>query len=195
MNLNQRHITDRLHPSEERWFALRTANRHEKRAVGLLEKSGVKYFLPLQSKRKAYASKTVIRECCLLPGYVFVHITRADLPAIYANSYVNFLTIGRERLDIPAEEIEVLRRIVGEKEMALEWELQPFTEWKTGQRVELIGGHLTGLQGIYLSNQNKGQLLISLGLLPPGMGLQTTVPANMVRPLGQPVSIEAAANT
>lgn len=185
MKINRQHITDRLHDTEARWFALRTSNRHEKVATQLLERSGIKCFLPLQKKQKHYKRKTVTRECCLLPGYVFVSITRAELPHIFTNPYVKFLKIGELRLDIPPREIEILRRIIGDKELNLEWELCPQTDWQEGQEVELIGGHLTGTRGIYMKTHNKGYLVISLGLLPVGMGLQTTVPENQVRPVNR----------
>lgn len=188
LSVTYQHTIDRLHPTERRWFVLRTAHRHEKKAALHLQKRGVDYFLPLQQTEKHYERKTVVRQTCLLPGYLFVYITKSEALAIYENPYVQFLKIGTERLDVPATEIEILRRIVGEKDLQLQWELQPFTKWQVGQQVELIGGQLTGLRGTFLENHNKGCLLISLGLLPAGMGLQTVIPASQVRPInvGQP---------
>lgn len=184
MNASQQHITDRLDEHEARWFVLRTGHRKEKMAASQLMRDGIDYFLPLQQVKKHYLRKVVVRKICLLPSYIFAKVTRADAAAIYANPWANFLKVGKERLDVPEAEIEVLRRIVGEKSMDLEWELVENQAWTNGQEIELIGGPLTGTKGIYLQQKNKGQLLISLGLLPLGTGLRTTVPEAWIRPLG-----------
>lgn len=184
MNAKSEHTVDRLHATEARWFALRTAHRHEKVAAAQLARNGIPYFLPLQRVRRHYRRKVVERELCLLPGYVFVHVSRAALPALYRIPQVSFLRVGRQRLDIPPAEIELLRRIVGDRELDLEWELTPFTNWRAGQAVEIIGGRLTGTRGIFVEKQNGSQLIVSLGLLPAGTGLRTQVHASRVRPVG-----------
>lgn len=126
----------------------------------------------------------------MLPGYVFVRITAVNTPAIHRNPWVQFLTVGKDRLNIPEAEIELLRRITGEKSMELDWQLVDTESWQSGQPVELIGGPLTGIKGTFINTHNKGKLIIELGLLPTGMGLQTTVPAAWVHPLG--ASLRAA---
>lgn len=188
MSVSSKHIIDRLDDNEARWFVLRTAHRREKLAATRLRKDGIECFLPLKKTRKEYQRKVVNRELCLLPSYLFVKIKRSEEATVYRNPYVNFVRVGPDRLDVAEREIEILRRIIGLKTFDLEWEIEDKQQWQKGQAVELVGGPLTGTKGTYLESQNKGNLLISLGLLPLGKGLRTTVPSEWIRPLPKAAS-------
>lgn len=159
-NANDKHITDRLDDHEARWFALRTKNRHEKIAAKQLLRDGIEYYLPLQQVKRVYDRKVVLRELCLLPCYIFVHITRIHERKIQVNPHVWFLKVGKNRLDIPAEDIEILRQIAGDAEL----EFTPYEgdDWRTGDPVELIGGSFTGLKGYYMEQQNKKKFVVAL---------------------------------
>ncbi|MEM1359009.1 MAG: transcription termination/antitermination NusG family protein, partial [Bacteroidota bacterium] len=43
-------VSDDMHLSERRWFAVRTSSKHEKKAGEELTRLGVEHFIPLREK-------------------------------------------------------------------------------------------------------------------------------------------------
>jgi hypothetical protein len=60
-----------LVPDVDRWAALRTAARHEKKVGADLADVGVPVFVPLLTRLTRYASKSQAAEVPLFSGYVF----------------------------------------------------------------------------------------------------------------------------
>jgi len=94
------------------WFAVYTASRHEKRVAQHLGQRQIEFYLPLyRSARKWSDGSRVTLELPLFPGYIFVHINRAErvrvlcVPGALAVVGGN----GREPLPLPDEAIEALR--------------------------------------------------------------------------------------
>ncbi len=174
---------DRLDAQEARWFALRTANRHEKIAAKLLARQHIETYLPLQQVKRRYHRKIVSRELCLLPSYLFVHIRKEEAKFVHESPYANFVRIGPTRLDIPQRDIDLMRQITGED---LHWEPIAREEWQKNDPVELVGGNFTGLQGHFLEQKNKKKFVISiesLGLLGLGYLVATVDSRYVVRRL------------
>ncbi len=176
---------DRLDAHEARWFALRTANRHEKLAAKLLVREGIATYLPLQKVKRVYRTKIVSRELCLFPSYLFVHICKEEAKFVHENPYTHFVRIGQTRLDIPQSDIDLMRQITGED---LEWEPIATKHWQENDPVELVGGSFTGLKGHFVTHKNKNQFVISiesLGLLGMGQLIATVDSRYIIRRLSR----------
>ncbi|MEL6355472.1 MAG: transcription termination/antitermination NusG family protein [Bacteroidota bacterium] len=151
---------DRLDEHEARWFALKTANRHEKIALRLLERDGVECYLPLQEVKRTYQRKVVNRKIPLLPCYVFINIVRKQERLVFSNPYANFLRVGGNRIDVSPEEIEMMKRVAGDENV--DWEVMDAGDWMEGQSVELVGGIYTGWQGTFVKMENKGKFVVRI---------------------------------
>lgn len=173
-------VYDRLDQWDARWFALRTAHRHEKLAERLLKREGIETFLPLQTIKKQYPNKLVSRERCLMPNYVFVSIIKCQEQHVYNNPYTHFLRLGADRLDINPNDIERLRCAAGDSK--LDWKVAEKAEWQNGAPVELLGGHYTGWKGTFVRRKSKGIFVIQLESF-LGLALITEVDTKYVAPL------------
>ncbi len=156
---------DDMHVSERRWFAVRTAAKHEKKAVKELRSLGIECYIPLREKIYNYASKKVVRELPLMSGYVFVKVHSSEANTVRFSNFVSrFVTLGRIRRRVTESEMELLRKISTDRN--LDWqtidEVFDFTE---GTPVEIIKGPLAGVRGIYLNKKNKKTFVIALGSL------------------------------
>ncbi|RME98538.1 MAG: UpxY family transcription antiterminator, partial [Bacteroidetes bacterium] len=146
---------------EARWFAVYTGFRKEKRVRDLLQKKGISCFLPLQHHTRIYTRKVKKVSIPLISCYVFVHITKREYVPVLQTEYVlQFVRFKKDLLAIPSAEIDILKRVVGE----LEVEIEP-ASLKRGDKVEIIGGQLTGLKGTLESIKGKQKLLIALETL------------------------------
>lgn len=154
--------TDDLHVTEQRWFAVRTSSRHEKKAAAELSRAGIECYVPLREKVCHYASKTVLRELPLLTGYVFVHIRLAEEMTVTKAHYTaGFLRLGRDRRRVTDEEIRILKLLSTDRQM--NWEtVENSFDFSEGTPVEIITGPMAGVRGHYLHKKSKKSFVISL---------------------------------
>ena len=155
-----------LAPEVDRWAAVRTAARWEKKVAGDLAQAGVPVFLPLVSRLTKYASKTQTTDLPMFGGYVFCsesHFT------------------GNER--VPRATRQQIAQILRPPDYAvLKFELEGIAAVTTnhrlvqervygqiGDRVVIMAGAMTGTEGVILQlkpNQRRLRLEVSfLGAL------------------------------
>ncbi|TXF90939.1 UpxY family transcription antiterminator [Neolewinella aurantiaca] len=156
---------DDMHVTERRWFAVRTAAKHEKLAVKEIRALGIECYIPLREKTYNYSSKKVIRELPLMSGYVFVKIRREEENVVrFANYVSRFVTIGDVRKRVTEEEMDLLRRISTDRK--LDWDtVEEAFDFMEGTPVEIIKGPLAGVRGVYINKKNKKTFVIALGSL------------------------------
>ncbi|MCB0620396.1 MAG: UpxY family transcription antiterminator [Saprospiraceae bacterium] len=151
-----------LHETERRWFAVYTRFKSEKMAFRQLTRKGVKAYLPLQTFTRRYTRKVRKVELPLISCYVFVKITSQEYVTVLETEHVHdFVRFSRNLISIPDEEIDLMRRILGEN---LEVSAEP-SQLQAGDRVEIIAGNLTGLQGRLVEQQDKKHMLVDLDRL------------------------------
>lgn len=172
--------TDDMHLSERRWFAVRTASKHEKAAVRELRRRGIEAYIPLRERTYRYVSKEVVRELPLLTGYVFVNVHRGEERAVVSCQYVaDFVRLGRARYRVKPSEMDLLRRISTDRE--LDWVMvENAFDFAAGTTVEIIRGPLAGTQGVYLDKRNKKTFLIALGSIDACLGICEVDPTMLV---------------
>lgn len=148
------HLSD----SDRKWFAIYTKYKGEKYVMDKLSKKNVECYVPLLSKTKRYTRKVKTYDLPLINCYAFVHITKDQYATVLETEHVHhFVKQRRDLISIPEEEILLLKRIVGEK---VEMQLVD-TPLQLGQKVEIISGNLTGIQG-YIEEQlgKKGFVVV-----------------------------------
>ena len=154
---------DRLDTELSRWFAVRVGHKKERIAVAQLQKAGVTAYSPVLTEQRRY-NKTGIRTVhfAVLPGYIFVQIIKAQEALVFRCPYVyNFVRIGRERTEIPAEDIALLQRVTLEK--TANWKLsESMNQLTDGQAVMLIGGSLSGLRGAFVRQKNSHLFVVRI---------------------------------
>ncbi|MEL7222209.1 MAG: UpxY family transcription antiterminator [Bacteroidota bacterium] len=173
-NKNENH----LHANEARWFAVYTGYKREKRVVSLLNKKGICAYVPLQKLTRYYTSKVKKVAIPLISCYVFVKIVQSEYVTVLETQFVQrFLKINQNLLAIPQKEIDLLRRIVGEQ---VEIEVDT-AFWKQGDKVEVIAGQLTGLQGTLVEKRGEHKLIVTLNTL--GYDLMMEIKPELLRKL------------
>jgi len=151
---------NQVHQEIPRWFAVYTKYKCEKYVAENLGRKGIEAYLPLLDRVKVYASKTKRYKVPLISCFVFVRITKAEYIKVLETEYVlNFLKQRRDLIAIPDNEIDLLKRLVGEYGLSL---YEEKVDWKLGQKMEVIAGQLTGLQGVLIEKSNKSDFVIEL---------------------------------
>lgn len=165
-----------LHELEARWFAIRTRYKCEKVVQKALSGKGITAYLPLQKHMRRWERKKRIVELPLITCYVFVKIVQADYVKVLETEHVaGFVRFSRNLIAIPESEIEIIRRVVADEIEAM---VNP-TALVEGQRVEIIWGRLTGIQGTLVSVEGKHSVVIELEHV--GYSLQLTIDPAFLR--------------
>ncbi|MEY4905629.1 MAG: hypothetical protein RLZZ292_3444 [Bacteroidota bacterium] len=153
---NENHMSD----DTPRWFAVRTRFRDEKVALKMLTKYGVHTYLPIQTVTRRYGKKVRHVEMPLINSFVFVKICSHEYRIVLQSEYVTgFLRLGQNILAIPEEQIELMRRLLGE---GVELTVEPTMAYEKGDLVEVNSGSLMGLRGTLVTIQGKDKMLVDL---------------------------------
>lgn len=181
---------DDLHPTEPRWFAVRTSARHEKRASNELQRAGIECYVPLRERVYNYASKQTRRQLPLLTGYAFVRIRKAEETIVLrASSVSRFVKLGPCRRRVSQAEIDLLKTLSADR--VLDWEtVEEAFNFEEGTPVEIIKGPLVGVRGYYQHKKNKKTFVISLGSLHTCLSTCEVDPTFLVALDGQPLQLE-----
>ncbi len=145
-----------------RWFAVYTRYKREKVVNRRLQEKGIQTYLPLQKVTRHYTRKVKHLEIPLLSCYIFTKITSKErVPVLEDQDVVRFVQTGPELIAIPEEQMETLRRVVGEGQ-----ELQVQTsDFLPGDEVEVIGGQLTGLSGTLVEKEGQKFFVVDLDFI------------------------------
>lgn len=156
-----------LHNSEYRWFAVYVQSRSEKMAFKRLVAKGINAYLPLQKKIRVYGRKKRTVEFPLISCYLFVKVTHKEyVKVLETEGILNYVKFNRNLIAIPEEEIDLMRRILGEG-----WEVEQAdtSQWQTGDLVEVNQGRLAGTRGKLVDADGKKVFTVELETL--GIGL------------------------
>lgn len=168
-----------LHETEYRWFAVYAKYKAEKHIVKNLSKKGIEAYTPLLKKTKKYTRKIKNYEVPLINCYVFVKVSKQEYVTVLETEHVmSFVKINKNLIAIPQEEIDLLKRVVGEFENVSLAE----QNYKQGDLVEIISGNLTGLKGFLVSINGKNDFLINLEK--SGIRLSINIDPKLIRPIG-----------
>lgn len=141
------------------WYVVYTRYKCEKQVAQELRKKGLTAYVPLMEKVRKYGSRRRTSLIPLIHCYVFVLMKPKDrLVVLQTTNVQRFLGDGRELIRVPEEEINWLRRIVGEID---EVEVNS-TDFEDGMAVEVVSGPLAGVRGKLLNRQGKSRFLVEL---------------------------------
>jgi transcription termination/antitermination protein NusG len=149
----------------EAWYAVWLHSHHEQLVARHLSAKGFHTFLPeLLTWSKRPGPKVAVRTP-MFPGYLFVRDALDKgryIDMLKVRGIVRVLEAGWSRLTpIPDEEIDAIRQIVQAGIPVF-----PHAHLRYGDRVRVLEGPLTGVEGIFVQDKPfKGRLVVSVNML------------------------------
>lgn len=146
-----------------RWYAVHTRSQHEHRVARGIHTHGLSTFLPLQLQTHRWSDRLKRVEVPLFSCYVFVHTEMTDEDRrhiLYADGVLGLLGVRGQGTPIPDEQIDAVRAILKGN---VPFEARNFV--KAGQRVRIMGGALSGIEGLFQSRAGDDTLVISVDVL------------------------------
>jgi transcription antitermination factor NusG len=136
-----------------------TTSRHEKRVAEHFSHRQIEHYLPLyRAERKWKDGSRVTLDLPLFPGYIFVHIPRAERVRVL--NVPGALAVvggtGREPAPLPDAQIEALR-------CGLECrQAEPCPLLTVGRRARIRSGAFAGMEGIVVKKKNGFRVVLTL---------------------------------
>jgi len=167
-----------LKKTERAWYAVYTNSRAEKRVSDRISEMGIETFLPLQKTLRQWSDRKKLIEKPLISSYVFVRaVPKEFFPIRTIDGVVKFIMIQGKPVAIPEQQITNLRILCGsDAEVTLSSDV-----YAEGDRVEVVVGSLTGLQGELIRVGRKHKVVIRI--IQPGMNLTVDIKTNAIRKL------------
>jgi transcription antitermination factor NusG len=143
------------------WHAAYTRHQHEKVAARILAFKGIEVFLPLYNAQHRWKDRVKKLSLPLFPCYFFFRGGgRRALDILSTPGVCSLVRSGDQIAVIPEPEIEWVRRVVNS---CVTVEPHPFLNY--GDRVRVISGPLTGVEGIFVRKKDRLRLILSVHLL------------------------------
>ena len=142
---------------DPKWYVLFVRSNQEKRVAHCLGDRGIEHWLPCYRSRRQWKDRRVELEMPLFPGYVFVRLPFIErMKALTVPNVVSLIGSKRIPSAVPDQEIVWIKQGIEQGSAA------PHGYLKEGQRVVIIEGVLSGLEGILVRMQNNMRVVISL---------------------------------
>ena len=155
---------------ENRWYAVWTRSRQEKAAAGILSSLGVQHYLPLKSEVRQWSDRRQTVKVPLFEGYLFVcmnPLKESRLSVLKVPGIVGFVGNQNGPLPIPDKEIDDIQTVLAAQP---KWCVLPTLE--AGDRVRVIRGALTGVEGKLVRVSSESRLLISIEMIRQSLAVQ-----------------------
>jgi len=143
------------------WFALRVHTRKEAFVATQLQGQGVECFLPMYKSVRKWSDRMKEVQQPLFPSYLFSRFNYQNRrPVIMTPGVLQVLGNGSTALPIPDGEISAIQAAVASGLSHQPW---PYVE--VGERVRVLYGSLTGLEGILINFKGSNRVVLSVNLL------------------------------
>ena len=136
----------------QKWYALYTRPRWEKKVNNLLLQKGIEVYCPLNKVRRKWSDRIKTVEEPLFKSYVFVKVTEEDRTKVrMTDGVVNFVYWEGKPAIIKEKEIQTIKRFLDEHENVEVVKI----DLNEGDRVQVVAGPMMDQEGKVLEVKNK----------------------------------------
>jgi transcription antitermination factor NusG len=154
------------------WYAIWTRSHCERLVAQQLSAKNFSPFLPEMGVWSKRVGKARLVHAPIFPSYLFLRHAMdksSYIEILKARGVVRILEGGWTRLTpIPDEEVDAIQRVVDAGVPVF-----PHAYFQQGDRVRVVEGPLTGLEGIFVRDKpSKGRLVVSINLLQTSVAVE-----------------------
>jgi transcription antitermination factor NusG len=126
-----------------------------------LARKGLAGFLPLYRSRRRWSDRIKELELPLFPGYVFCWFAYGErLKVLKTPGVTSLVRFGKTVIPVPDQEIQNLKILVSSG-----LPVSPWPVLQVGQRIHIVHGPLSGVDGILLRIKDSWRVVVSVSLL------------------------------
>ncbi len=156
-----RSLHDVLSANNFPWFALQVRSRYENTICCLLRAKGFQPMLPLYSSRRRWSDRIKEIQTPLFPGYLFCQFDPHNrFPVLSTPGVIQLVGVGKQPIPIEAGEMAAIQTLA-----QCQLGRQPWPFLEVGQRVQIMSGPLSGLEGLLIDFKGVRRVVLSVSLL------------------------------
>ena len=160
-----------------RWYAVYTRSRCEKKVDGNLRAGGIETYLPLHRVRRRWSDRIAEVDLPLFPSYLFVNVEprpESFWTVLDARGVVRILSNNGTYAPVPEREITAVKQILAAAKpvKSLPW-------LQRGREVRVATGPLRGMEGVFDGHGRKERVFILVKSI--GQSLVVDIDARDVR--------------
>lgn len=148
-----------------RWLVACVRLYHEKKTQERLNQLGIENFLPIQEEVHQWSDRLKKVERILIPMMIFVHVDPSERSRVLTLSSVSRYMVlrGESRpAVIPDEQMKRFKFMLDYSEEAIQFTDNQFSP---GEKIRVIKGPLTGLEGELVTVNGKTKLAVRIASL------------------------------
>lgn len=143
------------------WFVTTVRPQHEAAVVQQLAVREIEHFAPTYRVLRRWSDRKKTLDAPLFPGYVFCRFEAGHRARVLKTPGVTSIVgFGGEMAPVAADEMDRVRAMVGSG-LAVE----PLPYLHQGDRVRILQGPLTGMEGLIVQIKSDWRLVVSVTLL------------------------------
>ena len=150
------------------WIAVYTRPRHEKSVLSQFTEKGIDSYLPLIRQKHRWSDRMKWVETPIFKSYIFAHVELKDNLEVLQTRGVNHIVKFQNKIAvIPDAQIADLRKMIEGG-----FEPLPSDYFVIGDKVEVIGGLLRGMNGIVSRTNSEDKLIIKIDAIQHAVAVQ-----------------------
>lgn len=163
------------------WKVIYVASRQEKKTAMLLEKVGIRYYLPLVKSMRQWSDRKKVVEVPLFNGYMFVmpNDSRRD-EVVQIPGVVKYLRYNNQDATVTEAELKIVKSIVTKGYDISEFD--PDMEYSPGETVLIVQGPLKNFRGEIVRIGTTNYALISFENF--GQSYKVKIPKEIIKKIG-----------
>lgn len=149
----------------KRWLVAIVRISHEKKTSERLTKMGIENFLPIQQEVRQWSDRRKVVDRVLLPMMIFVHVDPQEQKEVLTLSSISrYMVLRGESTPavIPEQQMLRFKFMLDFSDEAVCMSETPLTP---GEKIRVIKGPLTGLEGELVNVNGKSKVAVRLTLL------------------------------
>lgn len=151
--------------SSKRWLVAYVKMHHEKRVREQLTGLGIENFLPVQMEIRQWSDRKKRVERVLIPMMIFVRVNTEEQRVVLTQpSVLRYLVLRGEHTptEIPEEQMTRFRFMLDFSDQPVSFNT---TSFQPGEKVRVIKGPLTGLEGELVTVNDKSDIVVRINQL------------------------------
>ncbi len=160
---------------EEKWYAVYTKPRWEKKVQKEFDQLNITNYLPLVTKVKQWSDRKKKVEEPLINSYIFVKIAKKDYyNVLNVNGALKYITFQGKAVPIPEKQIEALHKLI---ENRVEFSVSS-EQFQKGKRITIQEGNFKGLEGEIVNVKGSDRLVVRIDSIGYNLVIETKIDGN-----------------
>jgi transcription antitermination factor NusG len=168
------------------WFALTVKPQHERATAEQLQAKALEAYVPLYRARRRWSDRIKTLEVPLFPRYVFCRFDPQGRPTVLKTPGVlTIVSFNGRPCPVSDQEIDAIKTMVSSGMPLKVW---PYV--RTGQRVRICEGAMSGLEGILVREKAGYRIVVNVELLNRAVAVE--IERDLVEPAAGKPRIDTA---